>query len=51
MIAKKDSSIRIYFTLIRLNAVTIDDGQPISNIKELMDTITRIKFYSIHFRI
>jgi len=46
VIKKKDRTIRIYFTLIGLNAATIDNKQPLSNIKELMDAIIEAKFYS-----
>ena|SRR6266542_2302070 len=46
VITKKNGIIRIYLTPIGLNATTINDRQPMSNMKELMDAIARAKFYS-----
>jgi len=46
VIEKKDGTIRICSALIGLNAVTIDDEQPLPNMRELMDAITRAKYYS-----
>jgi len=42
---KKDGMIRICFVPIKLNAATIDDGQLLPNMKELMDIIIEAKFY------
>jgi len=46
VVEKKDSTIRICSALIGLNAVIIDDRQPLPNIRELMDAIAEAKFYS-----
>ena len=46
MVEKKDRTIRICFVLIGLNAATIDDGQLLPNIRELMDAIAGTKYYS-----
>ncbi len=46
VIEKKDRTIRICSAPINLNAATIDDGQPLPNMRELMDTIVGAKFYS-----
>jgi len=46
VVEKKNGSIRICSTSIRLNAATIDDGQPLSNMRKLMDVIARVKYYS-----
>ena len=46
VVEKKDRIIRICFAPIGLNAATIDDGQPLSNMRELMDAITGAKYYS-----
>ncbi len=46
VVEKKDGTIRICSTLIGLNAATIDDGQPLPNMKELMDAIAETKYYS-----
>ena len=46
VVEKKDGSIRICSALIGLNAVTIDDEQSLSNMRELMDTIAKAKYYS-----
>jgi len=43
---KKDGTLRLYSISIELNVTTIDDGQPLPNMKELMDTIAGAKFYS-----
>jgi len=45
VVEKKDEIIRIYSTLIGLNAITIDDRQLLSNMKELLNTIAEAKFY------
>jgi len=46
IVEKKDEIIRICLTPIGLNAVIINNGQPLSNMRELMDAIVRVKFYS-----
>ncbi len=46
VVEKKDRTIRICSTPIGLNAVTIDNGQPLPNMRELMDAITGAKYYS-----
>ena len=46
VVEKKDGSIRICSALISLNAATIDDRQPLPNMRELMDAIVRAKYYS-----
>ena len=46
VVEKKDGTIRICSTPIGLNAVTIDDEQPLPNMRELMDVITRTRYYS-----
>src|SRR6266540_2209820 len=43
---KKDGTIRICSAPIGLNAATIDDGQPLPNMRELMDAIAGTKYYS-----
>jgi len=43
---KKDRTIRICSTLIGLNAAIIDDGQPLPNMRELIDAIAGVKYYS-----
>src|SRR6266498_4450555 len=45
VVKKKDGTIRICFAPIGLNAVTIDDGQPLPNMRELMDVIAEAKYY------
>src|SRR6266540_2615717 len=45
VVEKKDGTIRIYSTPIGLNAATIDDEQPLPNMRELMDAIARAKYY------
>jgi len=46
VVEKKDRTIRICSAPISLNAVTIDDGQPLPNMRELMDAIAGTKYYS-----
>ena len=46
VIEKKNRSIRICSAPIGLNVATIDDGQPLPNMRELMDAITGAKYYS-----
>ena len=46
VVEKKDRSIRIYSTPISFNVTTIDNRQPLPNIRELMDTIAVAKYYS-----
>jgi len=46
VVEKKDGTIRICSAPIGLNAATIDDGQPLPNMRELMDAITGAKYYS-----
>ena len=46
MVEKKDRTIRICSAPIGLNAATIDDGQPLPNMRELMDAIAGAKYYS-----
>src|SRR6266511_4585820 len=46
VVEKKDRTIRICSAPISLNAATIDDGQPLPNMRELMDAIARAKYYS-----
>jgi len=46
VVEKKDRTIRICSALIGLNAATIDDGQPLPNMRKLMDAIARAKYYS-----
>ncbi len=46
VVEKKDGTIRICSALISFNVVTIDDGQPLPNMRELMDAITGVKYYS-----
>ncbi len=43
---KKDRIIRICSAPIGLNAATIDDRQPLPNMRELMNAIAGAKFYS-----
>jgi len=45
MVEKKDGTIRICSALIRFNATTIDDGQPLPNMRELIDAIAGTKYY------
>ncbi len=45
VVEKKDRTIRIYLALIDLNATIIDDKQPLSNMRKLMNAIVRAKFY------
>ena len=45
VIEKKNGTIRICSALIGLNGVTIDDGQLLPNMRELMDAIVRTKYY------
>ncbi len=45
VVEKKGETIRIYSAPIGLNAATIDNGQPLPNIRELIDAITGAKFY------
>jgi len=46
VVKKKNRIIRICSTPIGLNATTIDDEQPLSNMRELMDAIAEAKYYS-----
>ena len=46
VVEKKDGIIRICSVLIGLNVATIDDGQPLPNMRKLMDAIAGAKFYS-----
>ncbi len=46
VVEKKDGSIKICSALIGLNVATIDDGQPLPNMRKLMDAIAGAKFYS-----
>jgi len=46
VVKKKDGTIRICSAPIDLNAVTIDDRQPLLNMRELMDAIAGAKYYS-----
>jgi len=46
VVEKKDGTIWICSALISLNAATIDDGQSLPNMRELMDAIARVKYYS-----
>ncbi len=46
VVEKKNGTIRICSVPISLNAATIDDGQPLPNMRELMDAIARAKYYS-----
>ena len=46
VVEKKDGTIRICSALIGLNAAIIDDGQPLPNMRELIDTIAWTKYYS-----
>src|SRR6266540_3251850 len=46
VVEKKDGTIRICSAPIGLNAATIDDGQPLPNMRELMDAIAGAKYYS-----
>ncbi len=46
VVEKKDGTIRICSAPIGLNAATIDDEQLLPNMRELMDTIARAKYYS-----
>ena len=43
---KKNGTIRIYSAPIGLNAATIDDEQPLPNMRELMNVIAGAKYYS-----
>src|SRR6266542_3127587 len=45
VVKKKDRIIRICLAPIGLNAATIDDGQPLPNMRELMDAIAGAKYY------
>ena len=45
MVEKKDGTIRICSTPIGLNVATIDDEQPLPNMRELMDVIAEAKYY------
>src|SRR6266498_4452064 len=47
VVKKKDGTIRICSASIGLNAATIDDGQPLPNMRELMDAIAGAKYYSL----
>ena len=46
VVEKKDGMIRICSALIGLNAATIDDRQPLPNMRELMNAIVGAKYYS-----
>ncbi len=46
VVEKKNRIIRVCSALIGLNAATIDDEQSLSNMRELMDTIAKAKYYS-----
>src|SRR6266498_2793409 len=46
VVEKKDRIIRICSALIGLNVATIDDRQPLPNMRELMDAIAGAKYYS-----
>ncbi len=46
IVEKKDRTIQICSVPISLNAATIDDGQSLPNIRELMDVIAGVKLYS-----
>jgi len=46
VVEKKNRTIRICSAPIGLNAATIDDRQPLPNMRELMDAIARAKYYS-----
>ncbi len=46
VVEKKDGTIRICSAPIGLNAAIIDDGQPLPNMRELMDAIAGAKYYS-----
>src|SRR6266540_4822142 len=46
VVEKKDGTIRICSTPIGLNVATIDDEQPLPNMRELMDAIAGAKYYS-----
>ena len=46
VVEKKNGMIRICSVLIGLNTATINDGQPLPNMRELMDVIARTKYYS-----
>jgi len=46
VVEKRDDTIQVCFALIGLNAATIDNGQPLPNMRELMDAIVEAKFYS-----
>src|SRR6266540_4343765 len=46
IVEKKDRTIRICSAPIGFNAATIDDGQPLPNMRELMDAIAGAKYYS-----
>src|SRR6266540_6351241 len=45
VVKKKDETIRICSALIGLNAATIDNDQPLLNMRELIDVIAETKFY------
>ena len=47
MVKKKDRTIWICSALIGLNVATIDDGQSLPNMRELIDAIAEAKFYSL----
>ena len=46
VVEKKNETIRICLALIGLNAATINDRQPLSNMRELMNAIAGAKYYS-----
>ena|SRR6266542_1977164 len=46
VVKKKNETIRICFASIGFNVATIDDGQPLPNMRELMDAIAEAKYYS-----
>jgi len=46
IVEKKDRMIRICSVLIGLNATTIDDEQSLSNMRELINAICYVIFYS-----
>ncbi len=46
VVEKKDRTIWICSALIGLNTATIDNGQPLLNMRKLIDAIVRAKFYS-----
>jgi len=46
VVYKKDGSIRVCVAPIKLNEATIDDGQPLPNMRELLDALGGASWYT-----